>query len=191
MATRYNAVRRILNLPEFMRARDGREFIIREMKLSDAEHLLRHMSELSKERVYLLLEPDEIPKTVEEERNLLKIYKDSNRKMLVAMMDGKLVASADCRLGKLNKNRHTASFGIAVRKEYRGIGIGTALMDALMSWAEERGAEKLWLSVFSTNRNAISLYEKLGFQVECIKRSQFKVNGRYVDEVVMSMFPNR
>ena len=185
METRFSAVRRILKLPDTEVAKDGRRFTIREMKLSDAEELLEHIKALAEERIFLLLEPDEIPKTVDEERNILRIYKEENRKMLVAVMDGKIVGSGDCRLGKLNKNRHTASFGVAVRKEYRNLGIGRALLSRLMDWAESKGAEKLWLSVFSTNESAMALYKKLGFEVECIRKGQFKVNGKYVDEVVM------
>ena len=186
METRSSAVRRILNLPDVRTTKDGRRFVIREMKLSDAEMLLEHLRALAEERVFLLLEPDEIPQTVEEERNILKIYQEENRRMLVAVMDGKIVGTADCRIGNIKKTGHTASFGVAVRKEYRGLGIGSALLSALIEWAESRGVEKLWLSVFSTNERAIALYKKLGFQVECIKKGQFRVNGEYVDEVVMA-----
>ncbi len=98
------------------------------------------------------------------------------------------MGSADCRIGSLNKTGHTASFGVAVCKKYRNLGIGTILMKELMKWAEDKGAEKLWLSVFSTNERAIALYKKLGFEPECVKRGQFKVNGKYVDEIVMSLW---
>ncbi len=185
MGTRFSAVRRILRLPEARTTKDGRTFIIREMRLSDAESILDLMKSLAEERIYLLREADEIPESVEEERQLLKMYQEKNRRMLVAVMDGKIVGTADCRLGNIRKSRHTASFGIAVRKEYRGIGIGRALLETIISWAVEKGAKKLWLSVFSTNKTAISLYKKLGFEVECVRKGQFIVDGEYVDEVVM------
>ncbi len=169
-----------------VKIRDGRCVRIREAKRSDAEELLCHIKELAKERIYLLMEPEETPKTVEEEEKFINIYQKKNRKFLVALVDGRIVGSADCRIGRFRKTGHTASFGVAVRKEYRNLGIGTALLSELMKWAEEMGAEKLWLSVFSTNERAISLYKKLGFEVECIRNGQFRIDGKYVDEIIMA-----
>ncbi len=165
--------------------RYGKEILIRDAEKYDASELLRHIQKLADERIYLLMEPEEIPKTIEEEERFIEIYRKKNRRLLVALLDGKIVGSADCRIGGFRKNRHTASFGVAVRKEYRGAGIGTALMKELMKWAENKGAKKLWLSVFSTNGRAIALYEKLGFQVECVRKGQFNVNVKYVDEIIM------
>ena len=161
------------------------EWIIRDAEKSDAPELLKYIRELSEEKIYLLMEPGETPKTIEEEERFISAYHRDGRRLIVCVLDGKIVGSADCRIGNLNKTRHTASFGVAVRKEYRRRGVGTALMKEVMKWAKEQGAEKLWLSVFSTNERAIALYKKLGFRVECIRKGQFKVKGKYVDEVVM------
>jgi len=54
-----------------------------------------------------------------------------------------------------------------------------------MEWTEKTGLEKVSLTVFSTNKPAIRLYAKFGFQIEGIMRKQFKVKGKYVDEVIM------
>ena len=40
--------------------------------------------------------------------------------------------------------------------------------------------------VFSHNRNAIALYEKIGFQIEGSKKGQFMVEGHYSDDVLMT-----
>ncbi len=53
---------------------------------------------------------------------------------------------------------------LAVEPEYRGMGIGTALMrSALRVLREDYGAEEVYLEVRVSNKPAISLYEKLGF----------------------------
>ncbi|HEU12758.1 MAG TPA: GNAT family N-acetyltransferase, partial [Euryarchaeota archaeon] len=44
------------------------------------------------------------------------------------------------------------------------------------------------LEVFSTNVNAIELYKKLGFEIEGIRKKQFKIEGNYVDDVLMAKF---
>lgn len=40
---------------------------------------------------------------------------------------------------------------MAILKDYRGKGIGTAMVDYLIRWAREKGLEKVSLSVFSTD----------------------------------------
>ena len=50
-----------------------------------------------------------------------------------------------------------------VAPDYRGLGIGMALVDRIKSWACQRDVEKLVLSVTTINTEAIALYEKLGF----------------------------
>jgi ribosomal protein S18 acetylase RimI-like enzyme len=53
---------------------------------------------------------------------------------------------------------------VAVVPEYRGMGVGTALLRALISRAWEVGYRGISLSVDSRNP-ALRLYERLGFQV--------------------------
>jgi len=56
------------------------------------------------------------------------------------------------------------SFAISMYKEYRGCGIGTALMQRMLSELRSRGYEKCSLSVQKANR-AYRLYLKTGFEV--------------------------
>jgi ribosomal protein S18 acetylase RimI-like enzyme len=53
---------------------------------------------------------------------------------------------------------------VAVVPEFRGMGVGTALLRALISRASEVGYRGISLSVDSRNP-ALGLYERLGFQV--------------------------
>ena len=52
---------------------------------------------------------------------------------------------------------------IAVAENYRGGGIGTALLQKLCEKAKERGAVKLFLEVRVSNSAAMKLYLKCGF----------------------------
>ena len=45
----------------------------------------------------------------------------------------------------------------------RGKGIGEALIDAVIGWAEEIGARGVSLAVKHGNSHAIALYERAGF----------------------------
>ena len=60
-----------------------------------------------------------------------------------------------------------------------------------MEKAIELGAQKIVLTVCDENLAAVSLYQKLGFEIEGKLRKHFKTtDGRLLDELVMSYFPN-
>ena len=53
---------------------------------------------------------------------------------------------------------------LATYPEYRGLGLGTKLLEAAHILATEAGCEKLSLEVFNQNEAAVRLYEHHGFQ---------------------------
>lgn len=60
-------------------------------------------------------------------------------------------------------NDDTPEIGIAIKKEARGIGLGTKLMHSIIEEAKESGYKELSLSVDVDNSNAVDLYLGLGF----------------------------
>lgn len=89
--------------------------------------------------------------------------------------------------GQLSRIRHAATVGIGVLAAYQGIGIGKAMMRAVMDRARSAGVTRLELTVMVTNAAAIGFYEGLGFQVEGRKRGSVVVDGTPVDELLMAM----
>ncbi|MDE6592642.1 MAG: GNAT family N-acetyltransferase [Oscillospiraceae bacterium] len=57
----------------------------------------------------------------------------------------------------------TPSFAISVHKEYRGQGIGTALMRAMLELLKEEGFKQVSLAVQKENY-ALKMYKGLGFE---------------------------
>lgn len=57
---------------------------------------------------------------------------------------------------------------ICVDENYRGKGIGTALLKYIKKVAKEKGCTDLYLTVNKENEKAIKLYEKFGFRVKNI-----------------------
>ena len=77
---------------------------------------------------------------------------------------------------------------LAVAQEWRGRGVGTALFQAGIASARERGCHKLCLSVFPHNIGAIALYRKLGFVEEGRRVRQFRrQSGELWDSVEMGL----
>ncbi|MEF8775320.1 MAG: GNAT family N-acetyltransferase [Haloarculaceae archaeon] len=53
---------------------------------------------------------------------------------------------------------------IFVLQDYQGARIGTKLLESLFGLAQERGVERVWLSVERWNDPAIRLYHNVGFE---------------------------
>ena len=58
----------------------------------------------------------------------------------------------------------TPSLAIALYKPYRGHGIGTALMESMLTLLKEKGESGVSLSVQKAN-DAVRMYQRLGFQI--------------------------
>ena len=75
----------------------------------------------------------------------------------VAVSAGDLVGSLGVEVSRFG----FGDVGMAVASQWRGRGVGSALLSAAIEWARERGLHKLTLSVFPHNAAAIALYRKL------------------------------
>lgn len=80
--------------------------------------------------------------------------------MVAAFVDGRLIASADITM---ESNITAASFSVAIRKEFWGQGLGSALLSACVEQARQAGFTWVQLCVHRDNAPAIALYEKFGF----------------------------
>lgn len=58
----------------------------------------------------------------------------------------------------------TPSFAISLYKEYRGLGIGTALMKEMLCILKNRGYKQASLAVQKANY-AVRMYQKTGFEI--------------------------
>lgn len=85
---------------------------------------------------------------------------------LVAEVDGKIVGTVWIRI--MNDYGHidneTPSLAISLYKEYRGFGIGTAMMKEILTLLKSHGYSRVSLSVQKTNY-ATKLYRKVGFEI--------------------------
>jgi RimJ/RimL family protein N-acetyltransferase len=145
--------------------------------------VIDHVNAIGAEEVFLMTE--RLTLTVREERARLRKADGVAELFLVATIDERLVGTANFARGRLSKGRHVAQLGIALRRDARGVGLGRAMMEAGIAWADSVGVRKLTLGVFATNRAAISLYRKLGFRTEARLKGQVMLRGALVDELLM------
>jgi ribosomal protein S18 acetylase RimI-like enzyme len=108
------------------------------------------------------------------------------------LLDGTLVAVSDeAIVGSLHiqASRHGfGDLGMTVARDWRGRGVGSALLAAGITWARERGLHKLSLAVFPHNAAAIALYRKYGFVEEGRRVAQYRrANGELWDAIDMGL----
>jgi [ribosomal protein S18]-alanine N-acetyltransferase len=72
---------------------------------------------------------------------------------------------------------------IAVSESRWGLGIGSALLDALIQAARERDCAEVFLEVRADNPRAHGLYQRRGFAEIGVRRGYYKPSG--VDAIVM------
>jgi len=78
--------------------------------------------------------------------------------------------------------------GMLVDREWRGRGVGSALLQATIDWARDHGLHKLCLEVFTHNTAAIALYRKWGFVEEGHRVNQYRrASGELWDSLVMGL----
>ena len=80
---------------------------------------------------------------------------------------------------------HTGSLGMGVLAPYRGRGLGSALLAACRTKAQQRGITRIELEARIDNLNAIRLYEKSGFVREGVKRNGMRFDNVYFDTLLM------
>ncbi|NLS94451.1 MAG: GNAT family N-acetyltransferase [Planctomycetaceae bacterium] len=169
--------------------RTGKEFLIRTAQTADAENLLSYIRAVADETEFFVLESDEFPPTVEAERTWVQDHVDHPGKiLLVAEAEGHIIGNISFEAGPSRRIAHRGNLGISVTRAWRGRGVGTALLQRLLKWAEANPIiEKVALEVFATNDSAIRLYKKLGFIEQGVARKEVKLGpGRHVD--VLSMY---
>jgi ribosomal protein S18 acetylase RimI-like enzyme len=133
-------------------------------------------------------DPDSFGATVEDDRRV-------DRDMWRARLEDSYVAAvkdADTLLGvggffvqTGDKRRHKGYiWGMYVRPENRGQGIGHALMTALVDHARGR-VRLVQLTVTADNQGARAFYESFGFKPYGVEPQSMWTGTRFVDEIMM------
>ncbi|MSP00221.1 MAG: GNAT family N-acetyltransferase [Acetobacteraceae bacterium] len=103
--------------------------------------------------------------------------------------NGTLLGTAGFRAESGPKQAHKGLlWGMYVRPIARGSGLARRLVEAVLDHARER-VELIQLRVVADNAVARALYASLGFEPYGIEARSLKIEGRYLDEVLMVKMP--
>jgi RimJ/RimL family protein N-acetyltransferase len=166
------------------------DFIIRKGVPEDAEQVLAYMDEvLAEPGINFVTEPGEFKLTLEEERKFIQRCNASDNNLyLVAEAQGKVIGLLTLIAQEKRAVRHAPELGISVRQDWRGREVGTALLEQALDWAEASPAvRRVELHVFARNTRAIQLYERVGFQLEGVRRKAANKDGEDIDDLIMGL----
>lgn len=156
---------------------------IRRLVDTDARKFYDCLKIIDSETNFMMFEPDE---RVWNEERISKNLKDENNLVLGVVDDEKIVGFLTAQRGVFRRIRHTAYIVIGIQKNYCNRKLGTKLFQMLDDWALQNKIVRLELTVVCENKGAIRLYEKSGFSIEGTKKKTMYVDGKYVDEYMMS-----
>lgn len=171
-------------------ARDGTAFRVREALPADAAAMVAYMEELLRSRPLILWEEGEPVPTVQKRQARLAGAQGKDHEItLLAEHEGRIVGQLDFRSGERRRVRHAGELGLSVAADWRGRGVGRALLSDLIEWCRERGVvRKINLGVLPHNEPALALYRSLGFVEEGRARRWVAIDGQYHDEINMGLW---
>ena len=89
-----------------------------------------------------------------------------NRTVVAVDDDGTVIGSANTHRNRMGNGGHFASGNYMVAESARGRGVGRALCEASIAWADAEGYRGMQFNaVVETNTPAVELYRSLGFRI--------------------------
>lgn len=171
-----------------IKTKDGRTAILRNARVEDSAFLIEYLKKTAAETPFLLRKPEEVTLTQEREEGFIKTILERERElMLVAFIDGKHVGNASLSaISPYRRHTHRCGIAIALYKAYWGLGLGRQMLSLLLEQAKKCGYEQAELEVSAGNKNAIALYESMGFTIYgTLKRAMKYQDGSYADDYLM------
>lgn len=159
---------------------------IRPIAFADVPSFREYVDAVARERRYfMILEAFPLDKTAEfVAQNIV-----TGNIQFVALDGGKVVGAVDLHPHKFEGFRHNARLGIGLLAGYRGMGLGSRLLQTAITAAAKHEFRRLELVVYASNAAAIRLYEKFGFTREGLFRGQRDLDGVREDVIAMVKFP--
>lgn len=172
-----------------MPSTSSNNFIIRDARIEDATVLAAAEREIAKTPGRLASRPHELKDNAFKEK-ITQLAGSNTGKYVVLESNGKIIGHALLDPLQLEVTAHAVNLTLVIHEGFEGKGYGKALLFHLIQWAKSNPEiEKIMLHVRSSNKNAISLYEKMGFVVEGVRVKMIKLGpDSYLDNIAMALW---
>ena len=179
-------------MKKVLELKTGETIAIRHLIKSDIDGVWHNFNDVIEEGLYLpvffpvrsQLEKDSWFNNIKNEKEICIIAENPNLKPPHNII-------GQCEISNSNWDAavHVGILGIIVNEKYRNLTVGRNLIDmAIQESKKLNNKEKITLSSFSTNERAIHLFKKLGFKVVGVRKKQFIMDSKYIDEIIMELW---
>ncbi|MCA1343658.1 GNAT family N-acetyltransferase [Lactiplantibacillus pentosus] len=163
---------------------------VRPAEVTDAAQLLALLAQLGRESNTFTVDDgiEELSETDEAEQ-IERISGTTTNVIFVAVLGDRLIGVSTVQ-ASTDFSAAQGEVGVAVLKEFWGMGLGTALAEEILDWARNYSSlERLVLTVQLRNTRAAKLYQHLGFE-NCTATSYEVVDptGQRVAAIDMSLW---
>lgn len=168
--------------------RDGSVLQISRPRGENAAEILEYLKIVGGETHFLLMDENGLGISEEREAKILEAaYVEPRGGMHFGKINREIACMFSLSCHPRRRLAHTGEIALSVRKKYWHIGVGSAIMEALIELAKEASLKNIELSVHAENERAIALYRRFGFEEIGRHRGKMYVDGEYYDEILMDL----
>lgn len=160
------------------------EYVIRPARQEDLSGIVGVIRRITEKKMYLVAES--VAEQLDFEGVLIRHNDVKTRMFFVATVNDDVVGWSHLEAPELEKLSHAAKLTVGVLSEYRRHGIGGHLLHRGLEWAAKQGYRKVYNSIPATNQDAGTFLEEHGFETEAIRRDHYRIEGEFVDELMMA-----
>ena len=111
-----------------------------------------------------------------------------NRIQFFSIINNEIIAYSFLEKFEKQSKKHNCTLGIVVADAWQQKGWGKKICKHMINSAWEKDMEKIWLTVYSDNIHAYSMYKKIGFEIEGIFMYDEKFHGKFKHKISMAIF---
>ena len=168
--------------------RDGSVLQISRPRGENAAEILEYLKIVGGETHFLLMDENGLGISEEREAKILEAaYVEPRGGMHFGKINREIACMFSLSCHPRRRLAHTGEIALSVRKKYWHIGVGSAIMEALIELAKEASLKNVELGVYADNERAIALYRRFGFEEIGRHRGKMYVDGEYYDEILMDL----
>lgn len=164
------------------------DLFIREVQIDDAEAIVNLLNPIIEAGVYTALTT---PLSIEAEQEFILNFPRQGIFLVAVCRDRHKVVgcqNVEPFAAYSPAFAHVGIIGTFVNLSYRRQGVGKSLFKAMFETATNKGYEKLFSFVRADNAAALSTYLSQGFYSIGTARRHVKINGVYIDEILIERF---
>lgn len=170
--------------------KDGRKALLTGPGEEYIQGTLDYLLKSAGETEFIIRYPEECAEkySLEKETECFKRFaSDPNMAFFICVVDGKVAGNCQISFGSSIKTKHRSDIGIAILKDYWGLGIGTKMFEEMILVAEKRKeTRQIELDFIEGNSRARALYEKMGFRITGVRNDAIRLkDGRILNEYHM------